>query len=134
MAITADESGVETFQTARVGKFRKRPVRQVAIFVGTETGAKKLFAQRPLLEVVTSSIGRDRRIARAHLQKPCSIMRAQCFAPGKADQAGTVSLPCVPLVAQMVKLCFCDQREPFAKVVAVRKTLKFSDVRYAVVV
>src|SRR6185369_4706999 len=132
-AITADEFGIETFETARVCKLGKGPIRQLAVFVGAKAGAEELFSKRALLERVTRNIGSDRGISRPHLLQPGAIVTSQAFAPGKAHQTGAVSLFCVPLFAQVVKLALSNQGEPAAKVLAIHKALQFSRGRDAVV-
>jgi len=61
-------------------------------------------------------------------------MTAQSFAPGEPHQTGAIALLSVPLIAQMVKLAFSNQRKPLPEIFAIQETLQFRRVWKAVVV
>src|SRR5262245_33194206 len=93
-AVAADERDVVIFEGARVGEFGEFAVGQIRLPKRPEIGAKELFSERTLFEVVGFHVGRNGLVAfapTANGLKPNPIVAAQRLAPGEADKRGATA-------------------------------------------
>src|SRR5947207_9996567 len=78
-SIARHEETIEILQRAPVGKLRESAIAQVAFMESSKISAKDFFAERVVVEIEFTHIGRHGFIAGAHLLKPDPVMTTQRF-------------------------------------------------------
>ena len=87
-----------------------------------------------MIEIEFAYITRHGFIVRSHLLKPDSIVLPQCFTRREPHESRTIALLGVPLIAQLIKLCFGYCGEPPLKGVAILVRAQLNDIRNAIVI